>query len=222
MTFSFFGGMGMANVLLPVSEEDFPSPENVEKVFPIKKISPQGDDALRLRIDSYIGLLQFLTSVYNDHDLEGDKLRAFLINYCEVFGSILEGMIAAAVARKEEYCDIHCPYHEEMLKKGTYCAKRYLKDSRKNLYDLSSDTFEHLVNIISPYLDEEIALVVKDIRHKRNATHLSKEEEEEDKFRVEGLFKKSKKEIINDLILSLEKYLANEMKKCEYTPLLIE
>lgn len=212
----------MANVLLPVSEEDFPSPENVEKVFPIKKISPQGDDALRLRIDSYIGLLQFLTSIYNDHDLEGDKLRAFLINYCEVFGSILEGMIAAAIARKEEYCDTHCPYHEEMLKKGTYCAKRYLKDSRKNLYDLSSDTFEHLVNIISPYLDEESALVVKDIRHKRNATHLSKEEEEEDKFRVEGLFKKSKKEIINDLILSLEKYLANEMKKCEYTPLSIE
>lgn len=212
----------MTSVLLPVSEEDFPSPENVEKAFPIKKISPQGDDTLRLKIDSYIGLLQFLTSIYNDHDLEGDKLRAFLINYCEVFGSILEGMIAAAVARKEEYCDIYCPYHEEMLKKGTYCARRYLKDSRGNLYDLSSDTFEHLVNIISPYLDEESALVIKDIRHKRNATHLSKEEEEEDKFRVEGLFKKSKKEIINDLILSLERYLANEMKKCEYTPLAIE
>lgn len=211
----------MVGTLLPVSEEDFPSPENVERVFPIRKITPLGDDSLRMKVDSYIGLLQFLTSIYNSHDLEGDKLHAFLINYCEVFGSILEGMIAASLARKEEYCDSHCPHREEMLKEGTYCAKRYIKDSHDNLHDLSSDTFEHLINVIYPYLDDESVLVIKDIRHKRNATHLSKEEDEEDRFRVEGLFKKSKKDILNSLILSLEKYLSCEGKKCDYTPLAI-
>jgi hypothetical protein len=153
-----------------------------------------------------------LTYIHNNFGLEGEKENAFLINYCEVFGSILEGMMSAAAAKKAEWCASHCP-HKAFGKCPSGCTYRYYSYKGKPT-PIEELSFDGLCQYFGNFFEKEIGPVIADIRQKRNATHLSKKQATLDAFVAKNLFKMSKRALLDSLLSSLTHYWEKQGAIC--------